>query len=398
MRILTLTNLYPNPLQPHRAPYNRQQLRALAALHPVRVIAPVAWTDELHIRWRTGQRLPPSRQVQFDGLEVDHPRYYFPPKILRGWYGHCYRRSVRSTFERVLADFRPDLLYAPWAYPDGWAAIHLGRKAGLPVILRLHGSDVLLANQSAGRLRRTREALRQGDALAAVSQDLASRAIELGADPRRTRVLYTGVDLQTFHPGPRDEARHRLGLPQDRVILLFIGNLVPVKGLDVLLRALGHLARQGIEVQCRLIGDGPLRGQLQQQARAEGLAGRVFFLGAKPQAELPDWYRAADLFVLASHSEGVPCVLQEAVACGTPFVATQVGGISEIAPPGLSRLVPPNNPQALASAIAAALREPARAAPPGSWVQSHAEAAAELASFFEEVLRQRRPALAVTGR
>src|SRR5437667_11460387 len=101
MRILTLTNLYPNPFQPHRAPFNRQQLRELAARHAVSVIAPIAWTDELAARWRGKAPLPVDRRVTCDGIPVEHPRYVFPPKALRGWYGHLFRRSVRRPFERA---------------------------------------------------------------------------------------------------------------------------------------------------------------------------------------------------------------------------------------------------------------------------------------------------------
>src|SRR5262245_17680459 len=100
MRILTLTNLYPNPFQPHRATFNRQQLRWLAQRHELRVIAPVLWTDELKARWKGAPRLPAGRRAVCDGIPVEHPRYLYPPKLLRGWYGHCFRWSVGAAFER----------------------------------------------------------------------------------------------------------------------------------------------------------------------------------------------------------------------------------------------------------------------------------------------------------
>src|SRR4051812_30635394 len=121
MRVLVLTNLYPNPYQPHRAPFNRQQLAALAGRHELAVIAPIAWTDELALSRRGAERLLPAhRRVTCAGMTVDHPRYWFPPKVLRGWYGHFFRKSVRAGFQRALDEFRPDVVYAAWAYPDGW--------------------------------------------------------------------------------------------------------------------------------------------------------------------------------------------------------------------------------------------------------------------------------------
>src|SRR5436309_1960025 len=142
MRIRRLTQLYPNPWQPHRAAFNRHLFRLLAEDHDVRIIAPVAWTDELAARRRGADRLPDGRSNLMDGLLVEHPRYYFPPRALRGSYGHCYRASVRRAFRRALEEFRPDVLHASWAYPDGWAAVRLGHAAGLPVTIRVHGSDV----------------------------------------------------------------------------------------------------------------------------------------------------------------------------------------------------------------------------------------------------------------
>jgi glycosyltransferase involved in cell wall biosynthesis len=388
MRILALTNLYPNPFQPSRATFNRQQLRLLATRHSVAVISPIAWTEEWAARRKGAGSLPRDRRVTCDGITVDHPRYLYPPKVLRSWYGHFFRRSVRSTFERALSEFRPDLVFAPWAYPDGWAAVQLGHRAGLPVVIKVHGSDILRLALHPRRSRGTIEALRGADAVVAVSHDLKERVVELGADPRRVRVVYDGIDSQLFHPGSRAAARARSAeeLDLQGPVVLFIGNLLPVKGLDVLIEAFGRLARQGVEFTGILIGQGPLRSRLENQVLRLGLQGRVKLLGPRPHDQLPDWYRAADLFVLPSHSEGVPVVLLEAAACGTPFVASRVGGIPEIAHLGASRLVPAGDAAALAEAIRAGLAE----RPPPRQIhdpaRSHSEAVSEMVDLFEEVL------------
>jgi glycosyltransferase involved in cell wall biosynthesis len=397
MRVLTLTTIYPNPYHPTRGPYNRNQLAALTAEHDVRVVSPIAWTDELAARRRGLAPLPPDRRVVCDGIPVEHPIYYFPPRVLRTWHGHFYRWSVGSALERAVAEFRPDVLYAPWAYPDGWAAVHFGRRYNLPVVVKVHGSDVLLVRQYPARVRRTAEALRGADAVIAVSKDLALHVLELGASRSRVRVVYCGVNPEVFHPGPRAAARARLGLDADEPFLLFVGNLVPVKGLDVLIEACDRLRQAGRRFACCLIGQGALRSVLEREVACRGLTGVMRFLGARPQDQLADWYRAADLFVLPSRSEGVPNVLLEARACGTPFVASRVGGIPEIAAPDSSRLVPPEDPARLARALeeglAGALRPAQRDVPS----RSHADAAAELAACFEEVIRSRRPSIRPAG-
>jgi glycosyltransferase involved in cell wall biosynthesis len=399
MRVLTLTNLYPTPLHPTRATFNRQQVRMLATRHPVAVIAPVAWTEEWAARRQGQASLPRGRRVTCDGITVDHPRYLYPPKVFRNWHGRCFRESVRPAFRRALAEFRPDLVFAPWAYPDGWAAVELGHRAGLPVVIKVHGSDILQLSHHPEKSRGTIEALRQADGIVAVSRDLSEQVAALGADPDRVRVVYDGIDPELFHPGPRDAARARLAreIAVQGPVVLFIGNLLPVKGLEVLIDAFGRLAGQGIDFTGLLIGQGPLRSRLEDQVARLGLRDRVRLLGTRPHDRLPDWYRAADLFVLPSRSEGVPVVLLEAIACRTPFVASRVGGIPEIAHLGASRLVPAGDAAALAEAIRAGLA--GRIVPPPGdrdAVRGHAEAVSELVDFFERILAVRRPAPCTT--
>jgi glycosyltransferase involved in cell wall biosynthesis len=354
MRVLALTSLYPTPFHPHRATFNRQQFRALADEHEVRVIAPIAWTGEWSARRRvqrgTASPMPPERRRVFDGIVVDHPRFAFTPRILRGRHGGFMAQSVGECFREAVARFRPEVVLGCWAYPDGWAAVRLAREAGLPVAIKVHGSDLLTIQSQRARRRRTIEALAEADAIIAVSRGLADQAIVYGAAPSRVHVVHNGVDDGIFYPGPRDAARARLGLTGSVPLILFIGNLVGVKAPDVLIEALGVLARAGCRFECALIGDGPLRGPLRSRIHSLGLGASVRLVGPRAQDELPWWYRSADLLVVPSRSEGIPNVLLEAEACGTAFVASHVGGIPEIAPP--EALVPPGDSQALAERIA----------------------------------------------
>jgi len=358
MRILALTNLYPNPFQPQRATFNRHRLGILGELLPVRVIAPIAWTDEWKARRSGKPALPSGRRILFDGLTVEHPRYLFPPKFGRRWYGHFYLKSVKAAVQRAVEEFQPTLLFAPWAYPDGWAAVKLGRKAGIPVVIQCHGSDVLLLDKFPSRKRRTIEAVTAADGVVAVSKDIARNLVAMGVKPARIRVIYDGVDLSKFHPAPKSAARERVGLTVSDPVILFVGNLVPVKAADVLLATCGQLLRENFAFQLVVIGEGSLRPSLEAKASKLGIQDRVRFLGSVPHENLPSWFQAADLFVLPSHSEGVPTVLLEASACRTPWVASRVGGIPEIEHLGLSKLVTPNSPSELAGAIRDRLATP----------------------------------------
>ena len=386
MRLLAITNLYPNPYQPNRATFNRQQIGALAAQHEIRVIAPILWTDELRERRRQGRRLAPNRRAICDGLAVEHPRYVYPPKLLRGWYGHCFLRSVQPAFKKVMRELRPDLVFAPWAYPDGWAAVELCRRVNLPVVVKVHGSDILALSRYPGRVRRTLETLSRADCVVAVSQHLAQRMIHLGIDSKRLRIVYNGIDKELFFPGDRLKARAALGLDQATPAVLFVGNFVPVKGVGVLLDACSLLTQRGLHFHCHLVGAGPLLAKLQNQAERLGLADRVVFHGSRPHQELPNWYRAADVVALTSLSEGVPNVLLEAAACGVPFVASAVGGVPEIAHWAVSQLVPPGNSRTLADALREGLECRMSSGTSLSFARSFADAGRELSQLFEEIV------------
>ncbi len=384
MRVLALTNLYPNPYQPHRAAFNRQQFDALAAEHQVQVIAPIAWTGEWSARRRALPALAADRRQVRGKITVHHPRYAFTPKVLRGLYGWFLVQSIRGCFRKAVRDFRPDVVVGCWAYPDGWAAVQLARECGLPVAVKIHGSDVLAIDDQPARRRRTAQALSAADAVIAVSRDLGDKAVMLGVDRSRVHVVYNGIDRALFSPGPREPARRQIGVTHAEPLILFVGNLVPVKGLDVLMEAVSLVARDGAPFQCAIAGNGHLKADLESQIRTFGLGARVRLVGQIPQERLPHWYRAANLVVLPSRSEGVPNVLLEAAACGTPCVATRVGGIPEVLHDG--DLVPPGDAAALAARITAFLRgQPSRHGgvrhTPGSWSDS----ARSLAAILEGI-------------
>jgi glycosyltransferase involved in cell wall biosynthesis len=379
MRVLAVTNLFPNPWQPNRAPFNRQQFGALARRHQVCVIAPIPWTDEFSLRRRrAAPALLPDRRVTCGGLDVIHPRYLFPPRILRGFYGHLFRHCIHDHFHRALVQFKPDIVLAAWAYPDGWAAAQLAREVGLPVAIKVHGSDILLLKDGSVRARRTVEALQRADAVVTVSQHLGRRIAQLGVRQDKISVVYNGVNAGLFSPADRAEAKRRLGFQPNLPLVLYVGNLLPVKGPDVLINACAHLDRSGVSFRCRLIGQGAMRADLERQIHALRLADRIKLLGPRPLEDLPDWYRAANVLAIPSRSEGIPNVALEAMACGTPVVATDVGGIPEIVPS--QSLVPPDNPQALADALHnfASNTAPPTQFTPMTWDQSAADLAAVL--------------------
>jgi teichuronic acid biosynthesis glycosyltransferase TuaC len=391
MNILFLSNVYPNPFQPGKGIFNHYLARALAAQHKVRVITPVSWLDELRAKRQGSWSIPSQRVTIEDGISIYYPRYYYPPGFLRSWYGWFYWRSVCAVVRRVMDHDPPDVILSSWVHPDGEAAVRASLERGVPSVVLVGGSDVLLLSRDPGRRRCVVDVLRTSDSVVAVSSDLRSKICSLGLDPKKVHVWNRGIDLSVFSPGNRISSRDRLRIPTSVPVLLWVGRMVPVKGLDVLLRACHELRCMGFAFRLYLVGDGPLRLSLEAQAVRLGLSDIVSFVGSRNHDQLPDWYRAADLTVLPSHSEGLPNVLRESLSCGTPFVASRVGGIPEIAEEPWDHLVPPEDPGALADAIARALTDPARGGRsrfrPSSW----ADSAEELVKILRGITPQALP-------
>ena len=256
--------------------------------------------------------------------------------------------------------------------------MRLAREAGLPVVVKTHGSDVLSLDERSGSRAGTVEALTSCDGVVAVSKHLAKHMSELGVDPSRISVVYNGVDTGLFHAGPRDEARRRLGLKVASPLVLFVGNLVPVKGIESLLDALAILksGRHRPRMLLDWRGASAEAPRISLRPTSRRSSSRVRLFGARPIEQLPDWYRAASVCVLPSRSEGVPNVLLESMACGTPVVARRVGG-ADFRRSFPTALVEPGDAKSmLASRIAAALqragtgRENRGARVPASWDES----------------------------
>jgi teichuronic acid biosynthesis glycosyltransferase TuaC len=371
MRVLFYGSIFPRPWNATLGIYCFHACRALLELgHEVRVVSPRSWLD----RRRDVAATPIAGLSE---LDVDYPIYVYPPGVMQSAYDRFMELSSRRAVRRQMNAFRPDCVLSYWVHPDGAVAARIARRAGIPSAVIVGGSDVLVLGRQGGRRQASVvRALHANDAIITVGRDLADVVESLGIPSRKVHVVYQGVDTDVFSPGSQSDARARLRIPNDVRALVAVGSLVPVKGIDVLLQSIARLRTTHGDLRLYLVGDGASRADLEARTKRLGLETVVRFVGKVTQAELPDWYRAADLTVLASRSEGVPNVLRESLACGTPFVATRVGGVHEIAAGTANRLVPPEDATALADAIAASLAEPDRTPEPDdrgtlmSWKQS----------------------------
>jgi len=357
VNILTFTTLYPSAARPNHGVFVENRLRHLLASGGVdaQVVAPVPWFPWAHPRFGEYARFAATpREERRHGIPVHHPRYFLPPKVGMNLAPHSLARGAWPTLARLRRAFPYQLIDAHYFYPDGVAAAILGRRLGLPVVITARGTDLNLIPRYPRPRRLIQWAAREAAGLVTVCQALKDVLVDLGVPADKVRVLRNGVDLERFRP-PEDRAalRRRLGL--DGPTLLSVGHLIERKGHDLVVRALRHLPA---DVRLVIAGEGPERERLEGLIRTLGLAARVRLIGAVPHEVLRDWYGAADALVLASSREGWANVLLEAMACGTPVVATRVWGTPEVvAAPEAGRLCE-RSPESIAREAAALLASP----------------------------------------
>lgn len=347
MKVLFVSHLFPNRAEPLKGVFVGELARMLARRITVEVLAPVSWFPFL--RPRRGVPLLDDQ----GGLRVHHPRYLAWPAH---WAEPRWRSYHRAT--RRFAGLRQEgftLMHALWIFPDAYAALHWAQPAGWKAVATIHGHEAIGQGSPAGHRKYYQSALSAMVRLMPVSGEIEGRLHgEFGVTPERTRVIHNGVDLAKFQRVPREEARRTLGLPVNQRVLLAVARLSEEKRLPTLIAAARRCGRH--DWQLYIVGEGPLRGELERGLAADGLENRVHLLGGVPHAELRDWYCAADAFCLSSDHEGCPVVILEALACGLPVVATRVGAVPDLLNrPELGLLCPPNDTAALAECLDAAL-------------------------------------------
>jgi glycosyltransferase involved in cell wall biosynthesis len=357
MRVLIVTKIFPNSVEPSSSPFNRQQFAALSRLCDLEVLATIPWFPGASVlrRWSAAGRLSavPARE-SIDGMRVRHPRFAFLPKLGHAVSGPLYAASLAPMMLRYRG--RVDVVLGAWAYPDGFAAVVMAEMLGVPAVVKLHGSDMNVVGRWPAPRRRLAWALPRAQRVVAVSRALAESAAQLGVSPDRIDVVPNGVDRRVFFPGDRQAARQVLGLPRDAPLVLYLGHLTQEKGAFDLLRAF-HVRRASLRgAQLVMVGDGA--GAAACQALARELRVPVSFFGAQPHLAMPTFLAACDLLSLPSWNEGMPNVVLEALACGRPVVATNVGGIPDVVTEGLGALVPPRDAEALGDALVRTLQSP----------------------------------------
>lgn len=345
--ILVVTNLYPYPWEPNRAVFNRQQFEKLAEISNVKVIVLVPWTSVI-------RKSASLKTTTINNIEIDYCVYFYIPKIGRSIYPLFILLSLLGRFWKI-RKFKADCMLLSWAFPDAIAGSLFAKLLGTPTVIKVHGSDINVHAQIKSRRTQIKWAMDQAEAIIAVSQDLKNKILQMDVPANKVHLLYNGIDKSLFYPLEKDVARKLCAIDPDRRVIVFIGNLKTSKGCNLLLEAYVLLAKKNSTVDLYYIGAGDQIDILRKKVTDHGLESRVRLLGSLPHKALPPWINASDVLVLPSMNEGVPNVVLEAQACGTPVVATNVGGIPEIVSEENGILVEYGNEAELCDALIEAL-------------------------------------------
>ena len=384
LKVTVVTPIFPIPAQPYRGHSEYEIVLALSKRADVNVICPFP----RYPRW-----FPPHFDYRHPDLSYSPPgvvtRYFeYPalPGLTRGINGFTCAKYLEPYFRKC----RPDVACNFWLYPEGYATVAVARSLGIPAVIGSIGSDLNRLVDPASRWL-TRLAMKRATFVVTKSEHLRQRAIQMGIHASKVRTIRNGCNPNVFHLRDRSAARAQLAVDDKAELVLFVGRLDTAKGIEELLEAFALLANRRPNLRLAFVGDGPGGGHLRSKAKHLELEDRITFIGACSSLRVAEWLAAADVLALPSYNEGYPNVVIEALSCGRPVIATNVGGILELVNEESGILIAPRDSRALADAIGMAMdRHWDEHSISEQFRRSWDEAADELLCICEQALQQRR--------
>lgn len=349
LRIAVITRYFPSSAEPWQGRSCYETLRVLATKADVQVFFPnAAYPSLLKPRSRIYDDLDASYRPP--GVNVTYINYPALPLVSRPVNGRIAARVLLPHVRR----FAPDLVFSVFLYPEAYTALRVARALSVPIVAESIGSDI---NRSGDPIsaRYTRTVLREADFVLTKSEDLRRKAVTMGALRAKTRSVPNGCHTLVFHPENRLAARDKLHIDPVTEAVVYIGRTDLEKGLRELIVAAAALHPVRPQLHVYMVGEGPDRPLIEKDIQTHCAAGYIHLMPRCTFDEVAVWMAAADLVTLPSYMEGCPNVVLEALACGRPVVATDVGGIPEILSHECGSLVPPRDPAALARALASVL-------------------------------------------
>lgn len=391
-RVLSISTLYPNAAQPRFGSFVARSLEGLAARGDwqVTMINPIGVPPVAFGRYRALARAAVGGVE--NAVEVHRPRFTLIPRLGARINPAVIARAILPLARRLHEQHAFDLVDAQFFYPDGPVAAWIAEKFALPCSIKARGSDISYWGSREFALDQMLDAARQATGLLAVSRALAEDMVLLGMDRSKITVHYTGLDRERFrplaHPGLRTRLNEIFGitLPETQPVLCSVGALIERKGQDLAIGALAQLPGAHL----LLVGKGADEGHLRDLAADLGVAARVHFLGSLDHDIIPLVLSASEAMVLPTRNEGLANAWVEALACGTPVVTCDVGGVRELlTAPEAGELVDRTIPSIVAGISAVLARKAprelvARAVARFDWKTN----AADLATYYNRLVKR----------
>ncbi len=345
LKIAVITQYFPTSEQSWAGHSAYQTLRWLAQWNEVKVFYPAVRYPK-RLTPATGQKSRVDVGYRPDGVDVEYIPYPALPAVSRPLNGWVASGRLLPHVRR----FGPEIILNYVVYPDGYAALRVGKALGVPVVVTAIGSDLnRIPDPLCGIL--TRKTLRESNGVITVSGDLRKTAILLGADAGKSHAILNGCDTSVFFNRDKGEARVALGIDPTEEVVAYVGRMDVRKGLRELIEAVASLRERRPRLRCYLVGDGSDEGVVRELIAQKGAGEYVWLMPPCRTDGVAQWMAAADLVTLPSYKEGCPNVVLEALAAGRPVVASNVGGIPELMDDSSGRLVPAMDAGALAVAL-----------------------------------------------
>ena len=351
-KILVITNVFPRPSQPNTGFYVYEQVKRLSRWYDIRVLTAQPRTPF------SGKSRRPGTPVEFNGVTVYETDYAALPKIGVLVSDRVFYRAVKPLVQHIRGDFTFDLILCYWTYPEGAAAGRLAADYGVPLIIRPRGSDINIFWKNPLLRTKLAKTLKAADKVIPVTRHLMETVKRAGVEAGRLDFIHNGINHDEFYRLDKKEARAALNLDAGKHLVLFAGNFLPVKGVENYLKAIERIdevTREGLIFM--FLGKGPLQAEIEKSA-ARLKHARIMIHGDVPHNLLVHWMNAADLLCLPSLNEGCPNVILEAMACGLPVAASDVGGVPELlTTPDAGLMFSPRDPHEMADVILQALNK-----------------------------------------
>lgn len=362
MKILVLSHMYPSRFNEVSGIFVHQQVKELREQGcEVKVISPVPWTpfpiNKLKAKWKAYSKIP--NYEEREKILVNYPRYLaFPKSYLFEYSGYSMYWSIKNILRKIYKHFSFNLIHAHTLLPDGFAGTLLKKRIGVPLIVTIHGSDLLIyPYQNKRTLFYSLNVLKKASKIITVSSHLKNKCCnEFNAPEEKIKVIPSGYNNRIFNFKLTDFNKRKIN---NRFIILFVGHIIRAKGIFDLLNAIEIIRKLDQNIYKRIswviVGQGTDMMEFKKRLTAFNINNDVKVVGEVPHEKISKYMENADFIILPSWSEGLPATLVEAMGCGLPIIATEVGGIPELINKDIGILVEPKNPEELAKGIIKAI-------------------------------------------